>query len=120
MGGASAMRVDLEGPYRLTFDGIENAVRRKKFGVFALGYEGRGNIFYINYIGRSECDLKSSLLGFIGSDVAFKYQAVLSAEEAFWRECELFHSFRPPANRIHPGRPTGSNWVCPRCSLLSR
>jgi len=114
------MKADLEGPYKLTFDGINCAIQMAIPGVFALGYRGRDDIFYVNYVGRSDHDVKSGLLGFIGSDASFKFRSTISAEEAFWRECELFHAFRPPANRIHPGRPAGANWTCPRCSLLNR
>lgn len=111
---------NLEGPYKLTFDGISAVPNHASPGVFALGYVGRDNAFYINYISRSDIDVKSRLLEFIGSDSSFKFGMAASPEEAFRRECELFHSFRPPANRVHPGRPAGTNSVCPRCSLLDR
>lgn len=111
---------NLEGPYRLTVEGISAIERGTSPGVFALGYIGRDAAFYINYVGRSDHDLKSRLREFIGSDSSFKFGITASPEEAFRRECELFHSFRPPANRVHPGRTANTNWVCPKCSLMDR
>lgn len=110
----------LDGPHRLTFESITAVLQRSSPGVFALGYKGRDDAFYINYIGRSDHDVRSRLLELIGSDVSFKFGLTDTAEEAFIRECELFHAFRPPANRVHPGRPATFNWACPRCSLLNR
>jgi hypothetical protein len=40
----------LEGPYPLSYEGISEALPVKTAGVFALGYVGRDNAFYINYI----------------------------------------------------------------------
>lgn len=110
----------LEGPYKLSFDDISTIQKCPSPGVFALGYIGRDDAFYINFIGRSDEDVRSRLLELIGSDRSFKFSLTKSPEEAFRRECELYHSFRPPSNRIHPGRPTATNWVCPRCSLMDR
>lgn len=113
-----AANANLEGPYRLSFDGISAIRNSSSPGVFALGYIGREAAFYINYIGRSDHDVKSRLLELIGSDSFFKLGLTESPEEAFRRECELFHSFRPPANRVHPGRSANTNWICPRCSVM--
>ncbi len=110
--------MNLQGPYRLAFDAIHAHVAPASPGVFALGYAGPGNVFYVNYIGRADGDLRARLLEFIGSDAGFKFGPSPSAEDAFHRECELFHSFRPPNNRVHPCRPPLTTWSCPRCGLL--
>jgi hypothetical protein len=109
---------NLAGPYPLMFDTVHAVVPHGAPGVFALGYTGRDGAFYVNYIGRSDNDVRARLLDFIGSDVAFKFNHSKSAEEAFRRECEVFHAFRPPANRMHPSRPAFTDWKCPRCSFL--
>lgn len=114
------MRTNLDGPYRLTYDAICAALPEATPGVFALGYNGRGDVFYINYVGRSDSDVRKSLLDLIGSDLAFKYGLSSSAEEAFIRECELFHALRPPGNRVHPVRAASTNWACPSCSRSGR
>ena len=111
---------NLEGPHTLTFDGISAIRKPTSPGVFALGYTGRDAAFYVSFIGRSGHDVKSRLLEFIGSDNSFKFALTASPEEAFRRECELFHWFRPPANRVHPGRPANTSWVCPRCGVMDR
>lgn len=108
---------NLIGPHKLTFDGIAAALNQPSPGVFALGYSGRHDVFYINFVGRADLDLRVQLRNMIGSDVAFKYSLAESGEAAFYRECDLFHAFRPPANRLHPSRPMSTNWVCPLCIL---
>ena len=113
-----AASAGLNGPHSLSFDGINTVLAVRSPGTFALGYVGRDNAFYINYVGRSDEDIGQRLQDLIGSDASFKFSLANSAQEAFWRECELFHMFRPPANRVHPGRPHNTNWVCPRCNLL--
>jgi hypothetical protein len=109
---------NLEGPYRLMFEDVHAAVPAGAPGVFALGYSGRDGAFYVNYIGRADSDLRNRLLDFIGSDVAFKFKPSETAEEAFHRECEVFHMLRPPGNRVHPARARFTAWSCPRCRLL--
>ena len=110
-------RLQLEGPYRLAFDEIDKKVGKQNSGVFALGYVAKRD-FYINYVGRSDVDLRGRLLELIGSDVAFKFKSTPTVKEAFLRECELFHLFQPYGNRVHPARPTLSGWSCPHCWML--
>jgi hypothetical protein len=110
--------MNLEGPFPLSFEHIDRCVRPSGPGVFALGYPGPADVFYVNFVGRDDGDLRARLLDFIGSDVGFKFRTLDSAQAAFHRECELFHAFRPPGNRIHPSRPRLTTWTCPRCRLL--
>ena len=110
----------LSGPYRLTFDAIDAAVTETSPGVFALGRADPGGRFCVNHVGRSDADIKVRLRDFIGSDSLFKYGYFPSSEAAFQRECELFHDVRPPRNLVHPGRPKGTSWECPRCRIFAR
>jgi hypothetical protein len=110
----------LSGPYRLTFDAIDAAVTRSSPGVFALGHSDAGGRFCVNHVGRSDGDIKVRLRDFIGSDSLFKYGYCPSSEVAFQRECEIFHDVRPPRTLVHPGRPKGANWECPRCRIFAR
>jgi hypothetical protein len=110
--------MNLEGPHNLTYDLITTKVEASKPGVFALGYVGNNDIFYVNYVGRSDGDIRARLLEYIGSDVAFKFAIAESPRLAFVRECELFHKLRPRGNFGHPSRPPVSDWTCPRCSML--
>ena len=110
----------LAGPYRLTFDAIDAFVRETAPGVFALGYADPAGRFCINYVGRSDGDIKASLRSFIGSDSLFKYGYLPSSQAAFRKECELFHDVQPPRLLVHPGRPKGTTWECPRCRIYAR
>jgi hypothetical protein len=111
-------RTGLAGPYRLSFDEIDAAVTRQSAGVYALGYSDPEGRFCINHIGRADADLRGRLLDKIGSDVLFKYGYFSSAKAAFEKECELFHDINPPGNRVHPDRPRGTGWECPRCRIF--
>jgi hypothetical protein len=109
----------LAGPYRLTFDAIDAAVTERSAGVFALGRADAEGRFCVNHIGRSDADLKARLRDLIGSDSLFKYGYLPSSEAAFQKECELFHDVRPPRTLVHPGRPRGTSWECPRCRIFA-
>jgi hypothetical protein len=109
----------LLGPHRLSFDAIEAAIVDGSPGVFALGRIDSGGKFCVNHVGRADADIKVRLRDFIGSDSLFKYDYYRSAEAAFRKECELFHDVRPPRNLVHPGRPKGTSWECPRCRIFA-
>jgi hypothetical protein len=114
------LKTGLNGPYRLTFEGIESAVRQRSAGAYALGRITPSGSFSVNHVGRSDTDIAARLRDFIGSDSFFKFGYYPSSREAFEKECELFHDFRPPGTRVHPGRPVGSRWTCPRCGTFGR
>jgi hypothetical protein len=109
------LKTGLQGPYRLTYEGIEKAVRCRSAGAYALGHITPNGSFCVNHVGRSDTDIAAKLREFIGSDAYFKFGYFPSSRAAFEKECELFHDFNPPGNRVHPGRPAGSRWACPRC-----
>lgn len=113
-------KTGLSGPYRLTFDTIDSAVARKSAGVFALGHADAAGRFCVNHVGRSDADVRARLLECIGSDTLFKYSYFPTSRAAFERECELFHDIGPPRSRVHPDRPKGTTWECPRCRLFVR
>ena len=114
------MASDLKGPYRLTADGIDGALLDREKGAYALGHEDFQGRFMITHVGRSDDDLRSTLRGLIGTSASFKFSETLSDRQAFEIQCELFHKFRPPGNHLHPDRPKGTNWVCPRCMALQK
>lgn len=112
--GSNVAQSLLRGPASLTREGIEQVLGKKRGGVYALGYLDPRGVFRIERVGRHE-DLRQHLLNFIGSSSSFKYLQSLTAKEAFEIECQLFHSFRPRGNIMHPDRPTGSGWTCRYC-----
>lgn len=110
----------LEGPFVLTHDGITKAVTKVSPGAYALGTTGADGVFYIARVGRSDKCLKLRLHSYVGQYPEFKASYFASAEEAFLKECELFHNFSPPHNDIHPDRPDFSirARTCPYCQAL--
>jgi hypothetical protein len=112
------MHSALQGPYDLTFDVLERKLPARRAGAFALGHTDEDGTFRVKRVGRSDADLRRTLQDLIGSSNKFKFVVTASAREAFDRECELFHKFRPPSNFTHPDRPRGSDWRCPRCFLF--
>lgn len=110
-----AVKSGLIGPYRLTVDGIADAVKERSPGVYALGHQDFNGRFRITHIGRSDKELSQTLRDMIGTSSLFKFLPLATSKEAFEKECELFHKFKPPGSSLHPVRPPGTNWSCPRC-----
>lgn len=109
----------LYGPHDLTSSGIENNVKGTGAGAYALGRVGNDGTFYIDYVGRSDDDLAARLQQHVPEPYPkFKYGFLSSAKAAFDKECNLYHDFNPPNNKIHPARPRGSNWTCSRCTVF--
>ena len=113
-------KTGLLGPYPLTYDEINDTVVANMAGAYALGRMDSGGRFSVNFVGRSDRDMRTRLCEHIGSDNLFKFMHYLSAKGAFEKECELYHEFNPPGNRVHPSRPSGSSWTCPRCQIFDR
>ncbi|MDX2202213.1 MAG: hypothetical protein NW223_05645 [Hyphomicrobiaceae bacterium] len=118
--GQSMKPSGLTGPFPLTFQGIEEAVRDGSPGVYALGSKDLKGRFAIMSIGRSDSDVKARLRECIGAGTFFKFDYFQSEREAFERECELFHDIQPPGNFVHPGRPKGTTLRCPRCRIFGQ
>lgn len=108
----------LLGPFRLAYDDITDSIPRVAPGAFVLGHKGPDGRFYVDYVGRADQDIRDKLLQLIGSGNLFKYRCSTTSEAAFHAECELFHTFQPPGNRMHPDRKAGTNWECPRCRFF--
>lgn len=104
----------LKGPFALTDEGINSAVTKTSAGAYALG-RLKDDTFYIDYVGRSDGDVNKRLHDHVGNYPRFKFDYFGSAKAAFEKECNLWHDFSPSDNKVHPARPSGSNWSCPRC-----
>ena len=102
----------------MTFEGIERAVPSTSMGVFALGHTDTLGKFCVDHVGRSDTDVRSRLRDYIGSALLFKYDVFDSQRAAFEKECQLYHDFNPPGNPLHPDRPRGTTWDCPRCRIF--
>lgn len=107
----------LPGSWLLEDDEIDRVVTKKSPGNYALGRLD-GKVFRIAYVGRSDEDLNARLHSHVGAHPYFKALYASSPQTAFIRECENYHDFTPIGNAIHPDRPAGTNWSCPRCRQL--
>lgn len=108
----------LYGPFDLTQSGIEKNVKGTGPGAYALG-RFSDNTFYVDYVGRSDDDLAGRLQQHVPEPYpTFKYGFLDTPKAAFDKECNLYHDFSPPNNLIHPARPRGTNWRCPRCAVF--
>lgn len=105
----------LIGPLPLSYEEIEAVVRHGRPGVFALGHVDPQQRFRIGYVGSSYSDLRHALMERIGTAAMFKFDVTDSKLAAFHRVCELFHSFHPAGNFLHPERAPGTDWRCPYC-----
>jgi hypothetical protein len=109
----------LHGPYDLTESGVSNQVKGVGHGAYALGSVGVDGTFYINYVGRSDEDLAARLQQHTPTRYPkFKYGFFPSAKAAFDKECQLYHDFTPPDNKVHPATPRGETCGCPRCVVF--
>ena len=107
----------LEGPFPLTKAGIDQAVTKTSPGAYALG-NTTNNTFYISRVGRSDDDLNRRLHDYEGDYPQFKALYYNTAQGAFYAECELWHAYGGTNNPLHPARPKGQNWQCPKGHCL--
>ena len=108
----------LHGPFALTDEAIDREVNQRQPGAYALEESSDLINFRVVYVGRSDSDVNNQLHVHVGTYKRFRYEYCISAQVAFERECDLYHRFEPRDNPIHPQRPQGTNWKCPRCSLF--
>ncbi|MFZ4809691.1 MAG: hypothetical protein ACOYLQ_20750, partial [Hyphomicrobiaceae bacterium] len=110
----------LLGPYALVYDEVNKVIVRKAPGTFVLGHKDLEGRFLVSMVSRSDTDVKTRLCDYIGTATQFKYALYPTSKEAFEKECQLFHDFEPPNNIVHPSRPQGTTWECPRCQAATR
>ena len=108
----------LQGPFGLATDIIDDEVVEGRAGAYAIGYIDNMGRFNITYVGSSHDNLNGRLKEHIGTAQFFKFRHLPTDRVAFEKECELFHDFRPRGNFLHPTRPDGTNWTCPRCRTV--
>jgi hypothetical protein len=105
----------LRGPFALAADAIDEELVDQCPGAYALGFTDQLGRFAVTYVGSAGEDLKSKLRAHIGTATQFKFKHFADQRQAFEKECEMFHNFLPRGNFLHPSRPQGSDWMCPRC-----
>ena len=111
----------LKGPYALDAVTIDRVVTQKSPGAYALG-RSDADTFYVGYVGRSDVDVAGRLKQHVGKYAQFKFEYYPSPKAALDKECYLYHDFGGPQgvldNDVHPARPDGTNWQCPRCDVF--
>jgi hypothetical protein len=110
----------LRGPYTLDSETIDKEVTRTSAGAYALG-KVNDNTFYVSYVGRSDDNINRRLKEWVGNKYSkFKYEYYASPKAAFEKECNLYHDFgeKELDNEVHPKRPDGTDWQCPRCRIF--
>ncbi len=108
--------LNMMGPYPLTQDDINLRIPEGKIGNYAFGYINERGAFVVEYVGRSDTDLKKRIPHGIGLYKLYKYSLAASVQEAFEKECKNYHDFggsKGLNNTIHPDRPIGKNYNCP-------
>ena len=110
----------LQGPFPLTETGIDAHVRSESPGVYILGYQ-RKSLFIVSYVGRDDSDVRRALRTHVsGPYEHFKLAYALSAQEAFLKECDLYHDYTGLDNARHPSPPKGMAWPCACCQATDQ
>jgi len=115
--------LDMDGPYFLSEETIDEVVTLTSPGNYALGDEGKERAFRVSYIGRSDTDVNDRLKEWVSNTNSplFKFSYATSPKAAFEKECLNYHEFGESEaldNEIHPRRPDGQNWICPLCDVF--
>lgn len=116
--------LDMDGPYKLSTDKIDQVVSRTSPGNYALGRVSNST-FYVRYIGRSDSDVKSRLKRWVGVSKTyqqFKFSYATSPKAAFQKECKNYHDFGGTEsldNEEHPERPKVRDWKCSFCDIFA-
>lgn len=119
------VRLNMQGSYTLDSETINEIITKTSAGNYALGHT-EDKTFYVQYVGRSDTDLKARLLTHASDKkyAEFKYSYATSPKAAFEKECQNFHDFggiSKLSNTIHPDRPSNSkDWECPVCTIFDK
>lgn len=113
--------LDMDGPFVLTQEVIDDIIPEGLPGNYAYGYiDETDNSFVVQYVGRSDTNLKERICHGIGQYEWFKASIANSAQDAFYKECRNYHDFGGEEgfldNKIHPAKPERGLGFCPICS----
>ena len=85
--------------------------------VFVLGGIRKGADgklrFHIKKVSHVDGDLGKELRKFIGKYSGFRFKFSRSTRNAYDKECQIYHQFKPIKNIAHPTRPRHTKYVCP-------
>lgn len=105
----------LFGPFRLSSERIDKHLQADSPGVYALG-EMTDRGFVIRVVRRADDDLRTALKTHLtGPQKHFMFSYAVSPQDAFIKECRLFHSLAV-LRAVHPTPPEGTGLHCPGCA----
>ena len=107
----------LKGSFPLTAEEIKKQIKFKAPGVYTLGNLKDDGKYQTLYVGRADRDLAATLQKCLRQTQRFKFEQFDAAEDAFHKECELYHLFKPAANKVHPPVPALEDWHCKECGF---
>lgn len=109
----------MNGPFVFTASEIDKQITRTSEGNYALGRINDKGSFVVKYVGRADSDVNDRIKDHLGKSYShFKFSYATSPKNAFEKECQNYHDFNTNNgldNKIHPDRPSGTNWKCPCC-----
>ena len=96
---------------------VDNSVDWSSSSVFVLGGIRKGNDgklrFKVRLVKHVDGDLGASLRKYIDMYSGFRFKFFRSTQNAYNRECQIYHAFNPRDNREHPEPPRNTKFFCP-------
>ncbi len=110
-----SLPVALQGPLRIDHPTIKAAITESRPGVYVLVSEHSATGEF-EYVGRADQAVNEKILAWMNSFGWVYWAYADSAEDAYQKECRLYHQINPGANARHPKSPEGSALNCPECA----
>ena len=117
--------LNMKGAFLYDSEEMKNQVDDEKIANYALGYKNDKGTFIVQYVGRSDTDLRRRLIKHITDGEKFEYfkfSYAKNVESAFKEECRNYHDFgenEKLINEIHPDRPENrDDLTCPYCNIF--
>ena len=96
---------------------VDNSKDWSSSSVFVLGgirmsADGKFR-FQIRKVSHVDGDLGKELRNYVGKFSGFRFKFFRSTRNAYDKECQIYHQFKPIKNITHPIRPRHTKFVCP-------
>ena len=95
---------------------VDNSKDWSSASVFVLGGVRKGADgklrFQIRKVSHVDGDLGRELRKYIGEYSGFRFKFFRSTRNAYDKECQIYHTFKPIENVTHPTRPRHTKFVC--------
>ena len=96
---------------------VDNSTDWSSASVFVVGgihksADGKFR-FQIRKVSHVDGDLGKELRNYVGKFSGFRFKFFRSTRNAYDKECQIYHQFKPIKNIAHPVRPRHTKFVCP-------